>query len=171
MLAFYQAASAEVKSHGTQQLVIANPGVVPARQLAQLVNFISLHPPASAGLQASPQRRSRMSPSAHKNRMHCSQADVVLTFEGPYGDWLPTGLPRSGVKQISTSAKTAALVYGGESLDAATLKRQMLRAQILGFSYVYFTDGTMPDPWAKLPAYFDTALTALQASQQQNVTF
>ena len=40
VLAFYQAASAEVKSHGTEQLVIANPGVVPARQLARLVNTL-----------------------------------------------------------------------------------------------------------------------------------
>lgn len=102
--------------------------------------------------------------------MHCLQADVVLTFEGPYSDWLSTGLPRSGVKQLSTAAKTAALVYGGESLDAATLKRQMLRAQLLGYSYVYFTDGTMPDPWAELPAYFGQELTALQAMQQQNAT-
>jgi hypothetical protein len=42
VLAFYRAASAEVKSHGAKQLVIANPGLVPARQLAQLVTI--LHP-------------------------------------------------------------------------------------------------------------------------------
>jgi hypothetical protein len=42
VLAFYQAASAEVKSHGAQQIIIANPGVVPDRQLAQLVSV--LHP-------------------------------------------------------------------------------------------------------------------------------
>ena len=75
------------------------------------------------------------------------------------------------MKQTGTATKTAALVYGNGSLDATTLKRQMLRAQLLGYSYVYFTDGTMPDPWAKLPAYFSTELTALQATQQQNVTF
>lgn len=46
MLAFYRAASAEVKAHGAQQLVIANPGVVPARQLAQLVSFLLLRPAA-----------------------------------------------------------------------------------------------------------------------------
>ena len=44
MLAFYQAASAEVRSHGAEQIVIANPGVVPAKQLAQLVNTLRLHP-------------------------------------------------------------------------------------------------------------------------------
>jgi hypothetical protein len=98
------------------------------------------------------------------------QADVVLTFEGPYSDWVATGLPRSGIKQMPDAVKTAALVYGNGSLDAETLKRQMLRAQLLGYSYVYFTDGTMPDPWGQLPAYFDTELTALQATQQQNVT-
>jgi hypothetical protein len=99
------------------------------------------------------------------------QADVVLTFEGPYSDWLATDLPRSGRKQITTATKTAALVYGAGNLDAATLKRQMLRAQILGYSYVYFTDGTMPDPWAQLPAYFGQELTSLEAAQAQNVTF
>jgi hypothetical protein len=36
---------------------------------------------------------------------------------------------------------------------------------------VYFTDGTLPDPWAQLPAYFGQELTSLQAAQAQNLTF
>ena len=40
VLAFYRAASAEVKAHSAKQLVFANPGVVPARQLAQLVSSL-----------------------------------------------------------------------------------------------------------------------------------
>lgn len=93
----------------------------------------------------------------------------MLTFEGPYSDWLATGLPRRGLRGTPAAVKTAALVYGNGTLSAKSLQQQMLRAQLLGYSYMYLTDGTLPDPWAQLPAYFDEEVAAVQAIQQ-NVT-
>lgn len=99
--------------------------------------------------------------------MQIAQADVVVAFESSWSDWITGGLPSNGIPATPRTTKTAAVVYGtGGGLDAKTLLRHMLRARLLGYSYAYFTDGVLPDPYRQLPGYFGDELAALQAVQQ-----
>lgn len=96
-------------------------------------------------------------------------ADVVLSFENNLQAWNAVGITAGrGLSALLPQGgpKTAAVVHSTGSLSTATLQMQMLRASLLGYSYAYFTDGLMPNPYGQLPSYFEDELAALQAVAQ-----
>lgn len=59
--------------------------------------------------------------------------------------------------------KTDLSVHGA----VAKVSQQLQKASELGYSHAYFTDGTMPDPWAALPSYWRSQVTAVHESHNK----
>lgn len=75
---------------------------------------------------------------------HCTQADIVLTFEDTWDVWLKEAKSsRRGRTAAGSSAatfETAVAVHGTGALSAADVAAQLRRARQLGYAYAYFTD-------------------------------
>jgi hypothetical protein len=90
-----------------------------------------------------------LNPGMVPARSYFDIADVVVTFEGPAGDYAGTvrGMP-AWVRALAR-ARVAHLLYGASESQATSAAR--LRAA----GYFYATSGTLPDPWTTLPPYLE----------------
>jgi hypothetical protein len=83
-------------------------------------------------------------------------ADVVVTFEGDYGNYVaatrdtPASLRRR-------HAHTAHLIYNATRAEALNALENSTA------DYVYATSGALPNPWQTLPPYLDDEVEALAA--------
>ena len=89
-----------------------------------------------------------INPGIVPDRGYLGAADVIVTYEGPYGgrvatpSWLPV-------------ARAAQLVY------ATPEKAALALASAPSSGYLYVTSHELPDPWSALPDYLDQELQAL----------
>jgi hypothetical protein len=87
--------------------------------------------------------------------------DVAILFENSKG-FEGFQLPRyaGGYQPV----RFAALPYGVEGIEAM---RQRVEAALLkGIGCVYVTDGVLPNPWARLPSYWDAEVEAVRRVNQ-----
>jgi spherulation-specific family 4 protein len=104
----------------------------------------------SAAVRASGSPLVALNPGLVPSRGYFGIADLVVTYEGPYGDYA-AALSRAPAWLAEVPAgKIAHLVYGASEAQARTVAT--LRG---GAAYVYATDGVAPDPWSALPAHLD----------------
>jgi hypothetical protein len=90
-----------------------------------------------------------LNPGMVPARAYFHIADVVVTFEGPAGDYAPAvrAMPR-WVRALPRS-RVAHLLYGASREEATSA------AGLRAAGYFYATSGTLPDPWNTLPSYLD----------------
>lgn len=84
-------------------------------------------------------------------------ADHVVNFEGPLPMYFSTRFP-SWIHRMSPS-RFWHLVY--EVGNLRSMRRVTALAARRHAGIVYVTDGTMPNPWERLPAYWDGELAHL----------
>lgn len=94
-----------------------------------------------------------------------AQADVVLTYEDSWANWLkqPASAQRGRIAASGgkpASAATAAAVHDTGRLSAADVRSQVQRAARLGYRYLYLTDAALPNPWAQLPGHWGELVAA-----------
>ena len=77
-------------------------------------------------------------------------ADHVVNFEGPQSTYLRTRFP-DWVLDVSP-AKFWHLIY--EVGDARTMRYVATMASRANAGIAFITDGTMPNPWGRLPPYW-----------------
>ena len=77
-------------------------------------------------------------------------ADHVVNFEGPQSTYRRTRFP-NWVRDVSR-AKFWHLIY--EVADARTMRYVATMADRAHAGIAYITDGTMPNPWERLPPYW-----------------
>jgi hypothetical protein len=82
---------------------------------------------------------------------HAHLADYVVNFEGPLSAYRHIPFP-SWTEQMD-DAKFWHLVY--EVGDSSTMRWVMATAVRRHAGVVYVTDATMPNPWERLPAYWE----------------
>jgi hypothetical protein len=98
-----------------------------------------------------------LNPGGVPARAYLAIADVVVSFEGPYAEYahalahMPEWLRQEPPERI------AHLIYGAS-------RAQALKAIAApsGAGYLYFTDGSLPNPWGSLASYLGDAETALR---------
>jgi len=95
-------------------------------------------------------------------------ADVLLTFEGTYSDFVATTRPAQYVtaqwQRDADPNKFLELVY--DVPDQAAMTTAIARSKADNAGYVYITPLTVPNPWLDLPptAYWNAELAASQAT-------
>ena len=95
-------------------------------------------------------------------------ADVLLTFEGTYSDFVATTRPEQYVtapwQREADPNKFYELVYGVP--DQAAMTTAIARSKADNAGYVYITPLTLPNPWLDLPptAYWNAELAAAQVT-------
>lgn len=83
-----------------------------------------------------------------------SLADHVVNFEGPLGVYRRTRFP--AWTQALEATKLWHLVY--EVGDPAAMRRVAAMAQRRNAGILHITDARMPNPWERLPSYWDAEL-------------
>jgi Spherulation-specific family 4 len=86
-------------------------------------------------------------------------ADLIINFEGPLSLYRRTRFP--SWTQRPSGATFWHLVY--EVGDAPTMRRVAAMARRLHAGVVYMTDATMPNPWERVPAYWEDELAHLKS--------
>ena len=90
-----------------------------------------------------------LNPGMVPARGYFELADVVVTFEGPAGDYAAAvGRAPAWLRAIPRT-RIAHLIYDASAEQAKRAAR--LRAA----DYFYATSGTLPDPWNTVPSYLD----------------
>jgi hypothetical protein len=84
------------------------------------------------------------------DRRYVRMADHVVTFEGPYQQYVEQRFPTS--RRGAVSRKAWHLVY--DVPDRRRMREVVALARSRGVGLVYVTDGSMPNPWDRLPAYW-----------------
>jgi hypothetical protein len=89
----------------------------------------------------------------------------VLTFEDTWAGWVAEPASRkrgriTGLGGKPARAATAAAVHATGQLSAAHIRDQLRRAARSGYSFVYFTDAALPNPWDRLPSYWGQLVAA-----------
>jgi len=79
-------------------------------------------------------------------------ADHVVVFEGPLSTYLESHFPR-WMADIAPS-RLWHLVYGVATADE--MQHVVARAAASNAGLVYVTDGILPNPWDRLPPYWDS---------------
>ncbi len=90
-----------------------------------------------------------LNPGTYPDERYMSVADIVLVFEGTYGSYLSLRVP--GWADRYPTAKFAHAIYAtpGSQLEHLIALAQRRRA-----GYAYVTEGTGPNPYRSLPAYW-----------------
>jgi Spherulation-specific family 4 len=76
-------------------------------------------------------------------------ADIVVTFEGPVGDYAAAVGAMPAWLRALPRARVAHLVYGASEQQASQA------AALDAAGHFYATSGTLPDPWGTLPPYLE----------------
>lgn len=109
-----------------------------------------------------------LNPGSALDHSVCKLVDIVLSFENSMAVWCAEQ-PNSTRGQLPSACgcTTAAAVHSTGGLTQKQVTQQLLRASDLGYSHVYFTDGSMPNPWATLPSYWRSQVTAVLQCQDE----
>jgi hypothetical protein len=98
---------------------------------------------------------------------YLSTADVLTIFEGPNTNPVP-GAPQFnnypyGVNWFLSAPSSAIANIVFDVPDAATMQADVTRAEGLNAGYVYVTDQGLPNPYARLPSYWNEEVAAISA--------
>lgn len=109
-----------------------------------------------------------LNPGTALDHAVCGLADIVLTFENSMDVWFKEEQNSlRGQLPPRCQCATAATVHSTGHMTQQQVSLQFSRAAQLGYSYVFFTDGRMPDPWAVIPSYWGSlASTALGGREE-----
>jgi Spherulation-specific family 4 len=88
---------------------------------------------------------------------YMDEADVVVTFEGPAQDYERAFERTPDWLRERPARSVAHLVFGASREQALRLLGAERHA-----GYVYFTDGTLPNPWGSIPPYLGEQQAALR---------
>lgn len=83
------------------------------------------------------------------DRRYLAMADHLITFEGPYAQYLRQRFPRP---QRGSAGRVWHLVY--DVPGEVEMRRTVALARRRQAGTVFVTDGSMPNPWDRLPAYW-----------------
>jgi hypothetical protein len=99
-----------------------------------------------------------LNPGAVPHRGYFALADVVVTFEGPYGAYAPALRAMPRWTRRMAPGRIAHLVYGASRDQALDLVGGGPAA-----GYLYVTSGALPNPWGTVPPYLREQDEALRA--------
>jgi hypothetical protein len=98
-----------------------------------------------------------LNPGVVPAREYFDLADVIVTFEGPYGAYGPAMDAMPAWVRDQPPGRVAHLVYDASRQQAMAIVSHPQKA-----GYVYATSGSMPDPWRTVPSYLHDEEHALE---------
>ncbi|MGA5760274.1 spherulation-specific family 4 protein [Nonomuraea bangladeshensis] len=102
-------------------------------------------------------------PGVSPNPCYADAADILVTFEGPYGSYLDRQGPYlpAAWEARHDPRRIWHLVY---DVPASGLATVMSLSKANNAGYVYVTDDVLPNPWDRLPPYHAEQVTAAKGS-------
>ncbi len=101
-----------------------------------------------------------LNPGTRPDACYMEIAEIVVTFEGDYGTLLREPTPPSWMR-CYPAARFWQIVYGVPNAEA--MARVLALAGDRHAGHLYITDATLPNPYGRLPAYWDSELRAASA--------
>jgi hypothetical protein len=101
-----------------------------------------------------------LNPGTRPDACYMDAAEIVVTFEGDLETYLREPAPPDWLRRYP-AARFWQIVYGVP--DAEAMARVLALAGARHAGQIYITDGTLPNPYGRLPAYWSRELRAVAA--------